>query len=65
MLVAGKRYEWCIYANIPDAPKKFLRNGIFTGQYTLNGKAILMCKNGDSWQVNPENIKEYKMSKKK
>ena len=70
MLIKGKRYEWSTYSTSdydfpPDLPDKFLRNGLFTGEYRSNGNAVFICKNGDIWQVPAESVRLYKKGKRK
>lgn len=49
-LIAGKRYQW------PDViPGGRMINGLFTGEYKENGNAVLQCRNGDTWEVPPQN----------
>lgn len=51
ILKVGKRYEWPM--TIPCDVR--MKNGLFTGQYTKNGNALLITKNGEEWSVPEEN----------
>lgn len=62
-LIPGKRYEWCIYGHINSNDirnRKFLRNGLFTGEYEKNGNAILTTREGEDWSIPVEVLRPYK-----
>lgn len=61
-LIPGKRYEWCIYGHInPNdvTDPKFLRNGLFTGEYEKNGNALLTTREGGKWSIPVEELRKY------
>lgn len=61
-LIPGKRYEWCIYGHInPNdvSNPKFLRNGLFTGEYEKNGNALLTTREGEEWSIPVEGLRKY------
>ena len=53
-LVKGKRYEW--YINNYENKKK---NGLFTGEFDINGCALLLTRNGESWSVPVDKLMKY------
>ena len=61
-LIPGKRYEWCVYGHINPIDvtnQKFLRNGLFTGEYEKNGHAILTTHEGEEWSIPVEGLRKY------
>lgn len=59
-LVAGKRYEWPV--TVPSDGR--MKDGLFTGQYALNGSAIMRTKTGNEWFVDPKSC-QMKVAKGK
>ena len=50
-LKPGKRY-WFYINNYDDRVK----NGLFTGEYTAQGLALLQTRTGDTWSITPGHL---------
>lgn len=61
-LVEGQRYKWCI-GKVKNG-KILYQNGLFTGEYLSNGKAIFTTKEGDEWTISPDKVHKYLKGRK-
>lgn len=52
-ITKGKRYTW--YINNYENKTK---SGLFTGNFDKNGNAILMTKEGETWSIPLQDLRE-------